>query len=78
MKSLDAYKLFKQEVEDRTRFKKVCDSCVPQEYIDLSKYGEEISLELSNHSIESLDDLHKLFMNYELIIKLIEKMDQYA
>ena len=56
MTSLKAFKMKKEE-EQRIEFKKACDSCVPNEYIELDKFILAVLEKLSDHCIESLEDL---------------------
>ncbi len=57
MNSLKAYKLKKEEAEQRIEFKKACNSCVPDEYIELDKFILAVLEKLTEHCIESLEDL---------------------
>lgn len=57
MNSLKAYKLKKEEAEQRASFKKACDSCVPDEYIKLDNFILAVLEKLTDHCIESLEDL---------------------
>ena len=57
MNSLKAYKMKKEEAEQRAEFKKVCDSCVPDEYIALDNFILAVLEKLNDHCIDSLEDL---------------------
>ena len=57
MTTLEAYKLKKEEAEQRLEFKKACDSCVPDECIELDNFILAVLEKLTDHCIESLEDL---------------------
>lgn len=59
MTVLEAYKMTKEQLSQRKRFKEVCDECVPQEYIDLDEFVLEVLELLTDHCIESVSDLYK-------------------
>ena len=59
MTTLEAYKLKKEEADQRIEFKKACDTCVPNEYIELDKFILGVLSELTDHCIETLDELHE-------------------
>ena len=65
MNSLKAYKLKKEEAEQRKAFKKVCDSCVPDEYIELDNFILAVLEKLTDHCIESLEDLDQALKELE-------------
>ena len=60
MQSIDAYKLVKEQLKQRKDFKEVCDSCVPDEYIELDEFILAILETLTEHCIETLDDLKEV------------------
>ena len=57
MNALTAYKMKSEEANQRKEFKKVCDSCVPNEYIELDNFIVQVLLKLTDHCIETLEDL---------------------
>ena len=59
MTTLEAYKLKKEEAEQRIEFKKACDTCVPNEYIELDYFILGVLNELNDHCIETIGKLHK-------------------
>ena len=59
MTTLEAYKLKKEEAEQRLEFKKACDSCVPNKYIELDNFILGVLEELTNHCIETQDELEE-------------------
>lgn len=65
MNSLKAFKLKKEEAEQRKEFKKMCDSCVPQEYIELDKFILAVLERLTDHCIESIEDLDQALKELE-------------
>ena len=65
MNSLKAYKLKKEEAEQRAEFKKTCDSCVPDEYIELDNFILAVLEKLTDHCIESLEDLDQALKELE-------------
>lgn len=76
MNSLKAYKLKKEEAEQRAEFKKVCNSCVPDEYIELDNFILAVLEKLTNHCIESISDLDNALTeleNYQSTIPLLNE-----
>lgn len=76
MNSLKAYKLKKEEAEQKASFKKVCDSCVPDEYIELDNFILAVLEKLTDHCIESLEDLDQALEeleNYQSAIPLMNE-----
>lgn len=65
MTSLKAYKMKKEEAEQRKEFKKACDSCVPDEYIELDNFILAVLERLTDHCIESLEDLDQALKELE-------------
>ena len=59
MTTLEAYKLKKEEAEQRLEFKKACDSCVPNKYIELDNFILGVLEELTNHCIETQEELEQ-------------------
>ena len=59
MTTLEAYKLKKEEAEQRLEFKKACDSCVPNKYIELDKFILGVLEQLTNHCIETQEELNQ-------------------
>lgn len=57
MNSLTAYKMKKEEAEQRKNFKKVCNACVPDEYIELDNFILAVLEKLTDHCIETIEDL---------------------
>ena len=65
MTTLEAYKLKKEEAEQRKAFKKVCDSCVPDVYVELDDFIVAVLERLTDHCIETIDDLDKALKELE-------------
>ena len=65
MTTLEAYKLKKEEAEQRKEFKKVCNACVPDEYIELDNFILAVLEKLTDHCIETIDDLDKALKELE-------------
>ena len=59
MTTLEAYKLKKEEAEQRLEFKKACDSCVPNKYIELDNFILGVLEQLTNHCIETQEELNQ-------------------
>lgn len=59
MTTLEAYKLKKEEAEQRLEFKKACDSCVPNKYIELDNFILGVLEQLTNHCIETQEELEE-------------------
>lgn len=59
MTTLEAYKLKKEEAEQRLEFKKACDSCVPNKYIELDNFILGVLEQLTNHCIETQEELEQ-------------------
>lgn len=59
MTTLEAYKLKKEEAEQRLEIKKACDSCVPNKYIELDKFVLGVLEQLTNHCIETQEELEQ-------------------
>lgn len=65
MTSLEAFKLKKEEAEQRLEFKKHCDSCVPKQYIELDEFILGVLERLTDHCIETLADLDQALTELE-------------
>lgn len=65
MNSLRAFKLKKEEYQQRVEFKKACDSCVPNEYIELDMFILGVLERLTDHCIETLADLDQALAELE-------------
>lgn len=59
MTTLEAYKLKKEEAEQRLEIKKACDSCVPNKYIELDNFILGVLEQLTNHCIETQEELEE-------------------
>ena len=59
MTTLEAYKMKKEEAEQRLEFKKACDSCVPNKYIELDNFILGVLEKLTDHCIETEDELEQ-------------------
>ena len=57
MNSLTAWKMKKEEAEQRRKFKETCDACVPDIYIELDEFIVNVLERLTDHCIESIEDL---------------------
>lgn len=60
MNSLKAYQMTIQQLAQRKSFKEVCDSCVPDEYIELDEFVISALELLTEHCIESIEDLKEV------------------
>ena len=60
MEVLKAYHLIDKQLKQREEFKSKCDSCVPDEYIELDKFILDILDILFDHAVETIEDLKEL------------------
>ena len=63
MNSLEAYKMVVEQLKQRKEFKKVCDGCVPTEYIECDEFVIQVLELLTDHCIESIEDLKEILDN---------------
>ena len=60
MNSLRAYQMELQQLAQRKSFKEVCDACVPDEYIELDEFVIQVLELLTDHCIETIEDLKEV------------------